>query len=273
MITVSELRIHPIKGLKRTLLDTMEIVKTGPLHDRQFMLVDANNQFMSQRTHPQMATIDVVIQNKGVILTIPNQAPLSFQYDEQHGQSFEASIWKDTVKVVELSHQASRGLTEFLGTPCKLVAMMPTHKRLLAEKYSPTREHEVAFADAFPFLLISQASLDDLNGRLEIPVPMDRFRPNIVVNGCAPYEEDTWEVIQIGDIIFDLPKSCSRCLVTTVNQETGVQEKEKGKNPLKALALYRNTEKGILFGQNMMHRSLGAISKGQVLTVLKRRTF
>lgn len=271
MITVSELRIHPIKSLKRTQLDTMEIGKTGPLHDRQFMLIDENNQFMSQRTHPLMALIDVTIQNKTVTLSIPNQASITFQSDEQQSAPIEATIWKDTVNVLEPFLQASKGLTDYLGISCKLVAMIPNHKRLLPEKYSPMKEHEVAFADAFPFLLISQASLDDLNERLETPVPMDRFRPNIVVNGCFPYEEDTWEVIQIGNIIFDLPKSCSRCLITTVNQETGMREKEKGKNPLKALALYRNTEKGILFGQNMIHRSLGIISKGQVLTVLKRR--
>jgi uncharacterized protein YcbX len=263
-ITISELRIHPIKGLKRTMLDSMEIGKTGPVNDRRFMIIDDNNLFMTQRTHPMMATIDVQVGKDEFYLLVPGQAPLTFRAQET--DFIEAIIWKDKVEVVEVSSQASRLLSDFLQTSCRLVGMAQNHKRFVSEKYS--KSGEVLFADGYPFLLISEASLADLNGRLDAPVPMDRFRPNIVISGCAPFEEDQWDTIQIGDIVFDLVKPCSRCIVTTVDQETGLRDKEKGRNPLKALARYRNTEKGILFGQNMVHRSGGALSLGQPLTVL-----
>lgn len=267
MITVSELRIHPIKSMKRTLLDSMEIVSTGPRHDRQFMVIDADNKFMTQRTVPLMATINVEAAEGGFKLFVPGYEEVAFT-DQGQGDVMPAMVWRDQVDVVEVSPAASKILSDYLQTPCRLVTMAEGENRLLDENYLKSGVEEVSFADGFPFLLISQASLDDLNSRLESPVPMDRFRPNIVVTGCAPYEEDTWKAIQIGDIIFDVLKPCARCTITTTDQETGDRDKERGKNPLKALARYRNTEKGILFGMNMVHRSVGRVCVGDAVRIL-----
>lgn len=266
-IQISELFVYPGKGFQGTSLDVMDVTATGPLHDRQLMLIDENNQFMSQRQHPAIATLGISIQENQCHLSIPNLPPLVFAEDTSN--PLEATIWKDTVNVVEWSQQASQALSKFLGESCRLVGMAPNSKRELPPKYA-TGFSQVQFADGFPFLLISQASLDDLNSRLDVPVPMNRFRPNVVVTGCEPYEEDQWEAIKIGDIRFDLPKPCSRCTVTTVNQDTGQVVKERGKNPLKALARYRNTAKGIMFGQNMVHHSTGVLKVGQAVEIVKR---
>ena len=267
-ITISELRIHPVKGFKRIMVETIDVTKTGPLNDRRFMLIDDNNHFLSQRTHPKMAIIGVSISSENELnMSIPGYDPLILPQTES--EPISAVVWKDSVTVVEWSQNISQALSEYLQISCRLVAMAPNAKRMVAEQYS-TGDDEVQFADGFPFLLASQASLDDLNTRLDVAVPMDRFRPNIVITGCAPYEEDQWKSIQIGEIIFDFPKPCSRCTVTTVDQETGIFEKEKGKNPLKALSLYRNTEKGILFGQDMTHRSTGKLQVGQSIIILER---
>jgi uncharacterized protein len=270
-IIVSELRIHPIKGLKRTMLDVMDITTTGPLNDRRFMLIDENNQFLTQRTYPMLATIDVTVEGDEFSLVVPGETLLTFRSNDSESDLIEATIWKDTVTVVEISRKASKLVSDYMQTPCRLVGMAQNHNRLVSQKYSRTGSEEVLFADGFPFLLISQASLDELNGRLEAPVPMDRFRPNIVVTGCVPFQEDQWETIQIGDILFDLVKPCGRCIVTTIDQETGLKDTEKSKNPLKVLARYRNTENGILFGQNMIHRSTGSLTLGQSVTVVRKR--
>ena len=121
----------------------------------------------------------------------------------------------------------------------------------------------MSFSDGYPFLLISEASLVELNSRLETPVPMNRFRPNLVIANCAPFEEDTWKQIRIGEIIFDCVRPCSRCVLTCVDQDTG----QKGLEPLQTLASYRKQEKGIMFGQNLVHRNQGTLNLGDALVV------
>lgn len=267
MISISELHTYPVKGFKGTQTDSMEIVETGPLNDRRLMIIGEDNNFITQRTHPLMATIDLVLYEDKFSISLAGNSPEFFAINKE--QSVLASVWKDEVKVEEWSKKASQLLSNYLKTPCRLVGMSANFQRTLSEKYQ-ANFNSINFPDQFPFLLISQSSLDDLNSRLDVPVPMNRFRPNIVVSGCDPYAEDEWDSIRIGDIVFDLPKNCSRCLVTAVNQTTGQPEKEKGKNPLKALTRYRNTPKGILFGKYMIHQSTGTIKLGQSIEVLKK---
>jgi uncharacterized protein YcbX len=147
----------------------------------------------------------------------------------------------------------------------RLVFMPDASRRQVNQNYAPSPDDVVGFADGYPFLLISEASLKDLNQRLNAPVPMNRFRPNLVISGCLPYEEDTWKWIRIGEVRFKVAKPCARCIVTTVDQSTG----EKGVEPFQTLAAYRKQEKGIMFGQNLIHTTQGVLSIGQTVEVLE----
>ncbi len=160
-----------------------------------------------------------------------------------------------------MGDQAAQWLSNFLGVDAQLVYMPDsTHRSTDHGRF----ETPNSFSDAYPFLLISEASLADLNARLEQPVPMNRFRPNLVVRGCEPFAEDTWKQIQIGDIVFDVAKSCSRCSIPGVEQSTG----EQGKEPLKTLATYRRWDHAIWFGQNLIAHSEGTLNVGDAVKVL-----
>jgi hypothetical protein len=142
--------------------------------------------------------------------------------------------------------------------------MAPHFRRQVNPNFAQRPEDQVAFADAFPFLLISEASLDDLNARMHAPLPMNRFRPNIVITGCAPYAEDTWPSLRIGSVDFAAAKACVRCTVTTTDQTTT----ERGEEPLKTLATYRKTDAGVVFGQNLIHLNRGTIRVGDRVTTV-----
>ena len=223
MISISGLYIYPVKGFRGTQLDSMEIVKTGPLNDRRLMIIDEENNFITQRTHPIVATIDVALYEDKFSLSLPNNDPIFFTINKE--EAILATIWKDQVNVVEWSKQASQMISDYIQTSCRLVGMSANSQRTLPAKYHANL-NTIQFSDQCPFLLISQSSLDDLNSHLEVPVPMNRFRPNIVVTGCNPYEEDEWDSIRIGDIVFDLPETCSRCLVTAA-QPTYMDESSR----------------------------------------------
>jgi uncharacterized protein YcbX len=156
-------------------------------------------------------------------------------------------------------------LSAFLGVACELVCF-PDASRRLVEPHGPTPAAEVAFADSYPFLLISEASLVDLNRRLERPLPMNRFRPNLVVRGCEPYAEDEWRCIRIGDVVFHVVKPCTRRSTTTVDQATA----KRGREPLATLATYRRVRNKVVFGQNLVHQGQGWLHLGDEVTVVER---
>ncbi len=171
-------------------------------------------------------------------------------------------IWDDTVTAREVSARHSAWFSERLGMACKLVFFPEENIRPVDPRYKVNNEH-VSLADAYPLLIIGQSSLDDLNTRLESPVPMDRFRPNLVFSGGEPFEEDTWREFTVGTNRFVGVKPCARCVLTTVNQETA----ERGAEPLRTLATYRKRDNKILFGQNLVSLDVQEISTGMPVTV------
>lgn len=261
---VSELYIHPIKGMHRIALETMPIGKTGPENDRRWMVIDKEGKFISQRTHPKLALIRPELMNNTIVLKLPELEEKITLESVDAGKTINAEIWKDTCRVVEVSKETSLKISDFLEISCRLVGFAKDERRIVNSRYARTPQDQVSFTDGFPFLVISQESLDDLNHRLAEPVGMERFRPNIVVKGATPFAEDNWKRIRIGSMILEGVKLCSRCNVTTVNQETGV----KGKEPLRTLARYRNTEKGIMFGMNMIHHAQGVINLHDPVEIL-----
>jgi uncharacterized protein YcbX len=261
-IIVTELNIYPVKSLRGLALTTMSLGSMGPAWDRRWMLVDGNGRFISQREEIRLCLVDVALEQGHLLLSAPQQVPISVPVDGA-GQSCEVEVWDDLVEAVDCGDAAARWCADFLQRDCRLVYMPDSYHRQVDLAYGRAGD-AVSFADGFPLLLISQASLIDLNQRLSTPVAMARFRPNIVVSGCDAFAEDCWPAVKIGDLDFDLVKPCSRCVIPSINPETA----QKNPEVVRQLASYRRKAGNVYFGQNLIHRDQGIISLGDRLTVV-----
>ncbi len=265
MLQVSELYIYPIKSLPGIALKQARVTERGFEHDRRWMLVNENNLFMSQREFPQMTQLQVAIENEGLLITHKTSnktltIPFKTAFSDDRA---EVTVWDDTCTAEYINDEADSWFTEMIGIKCRLVFMPDDSRRTVDPRYAP--ENAItSFADAYPFLIIGQASLDELNGRLQNPLPMDRFRPNIVFTGGIPFEEDLIGHFTINNVDFFGVKLCARCVMTTIDQQNGTKAKE----PLKTLATYRFKNNKILFGQNLIHNGEGVISVGDNLQVI-----
>jgi hypothetical protein len=266
MLQISELYIYPIKSLAGIPVKEARVTETGFEHDRRWMLVDENNGFISQREVPQMALMRTAIESDGLKVTYKgDNLFISFSTPPPiDGDRVAVTIWDDTCTAEYVSDEADKWFSAMLGINCRLVYMPDDTRRIANQRYAP--ENAVtSFADGYPFLMIGQASLDDLNSRLNIPLPMNRFRPNIVFTGGQPYEEDLMGQFITGNINFYGVKLCARCIMTIIDQSNA----KKGKEPLKTLATYRQKNNKILFGQNLVHKGGGIIRVGDIIEVLK----
>jgi len=262
-VTVSELHVYPIKGCGGIPLKTARVGRRGIENDRAWMVVDSQGRFMSQRTHPRMALIRPQLSSQGLTIAAEGMAGLRVT---DTGDRRQVEVWGDRCNAVDQGDGVARWLTAFLDAPSRLVRMTDPNVRQVDPAFAARPSDEVGFADGYPFLLISQASLDDLNRRLDEPLPMNRFRPNIVVQGCEPFAEDQWTRFRICEVAFAAAKACGRCAVTTVNQETA----DRGKEPLRTLATYRESGGKVYFGQNLVHEGHGNLSVGDEVVVLER---
>jgi len=235
-------------------------MKKGLYLDRRWMLVDDNNTFMTQRIHPTMALFKLALKENQLTITHKNESVRLEVDSPMHTEPIQATVWDNTVTVFEVKGNYSQWFTERLGMSCRLVFFPEENDRPVDERYRVGEDH-VSLADAYPILIIGQSSLDDLNNRLKEHVPMNRFRPNFVFTGGKPFEEDTWRNFTINKKRFVAVKPCSRCVLTTVDQETA----EKGKEPLATLATYRKRENKILFGQNVIALDHEEINEGDEL--------
>jgi len=233
--------------LRGIALEEAVIEPRGLAFDRRWMLVDNVGEFMTQREYPRMALVGVSLTPHGLLCVAPEGEPLLVSYAPE-GKLHEVRIWNDTVMAQGVSREADLWFSRFLDVACHLVMMPESTKRQVDLRYAPPGDI-VSFADGYPFLLIGQASLDDLNRRLESPLPMNRFRPNLVVGGGVPFAEDTWRRVQIGDAVFTPVKPCARCDIPRVDPERGVVD---GKEPLRTLATFRKQGSKVLFGQNLL---------------------
>lgn len=263
---VSQLNIYPVKSCGGTALTRGEIGATGFRNDRRWLVVDRDWNFVTQREIARMALIQPSVDARALRLSAPEVGAFEVPVD-QPGRRVGVTIWKDSgVGGLDQGDAVAGWLSDFLHQSVRLVRFDDDYFRQVDQRYAPRASDQVGFADGYPFLLISEESLADLNTRLAEPLPMNRFRPNIVVRGAEPYAEDGWRVIRIGGLEFDLVKLCARCAITTTDQVTA----KRGKEPLRTLATYRQGPKGApLFGQNVIHRSAGAISVGDAVEVLQ----
>lgn len=263
-VFLSELHVYPIKSAAGIPLDSASVDERGIHLDRRWMVVDAAGDFVSQREAPRLALIQVSIGPDGLTVWAPGVIPLEVPMIPGAGKRTLATVWADTVEALRVGEEADRWFGEFLGARCRLVYLPDDSIRPVDPDYGRPRDR-VGLADGFPFLLISEASLQDLNGRLEDPLSMNRFRPNLVVRGCGPFAEDGWRRVRIGEVEFRVVKPCARCKITTVDQATAAT----GKEPLRTLATYRKVGSNVLFGQNLIGDSIeGSLRVGDTVQIL-----
>lgn len=268
MLKISEIFIYPIKSLGGISLQKAEVTDRGFKYDRRWMLVDDNNRFLSQREVTTMALLKVSLGDNCLTVTnTVNASNLFIPFISPKKEFIEVTVWDDTCTAQLVSNEADKWLTEALGLNCRLVYMPDDTKRRTDTRYTPDNGI-TSFSDAYPFMIIGQASLDELNSHLDEELPINRFRPNMVFTGGTPYKEDTMNEFTINKIHFNGVKLCARCNVTTINQANA----SKGKEPLKTLAGYRSRNKKIYFGQNVVHSDVGLISVGDELMVLSTHT-
>lgn len=265
-ITLSGLWIHPVKSCAPLAAHAADVRTRGLAHDRRFMVVDPDGRFLTGRQIPRLATIRAVPDGHGVRLDASSMTTLHVAAPPRDGERIGVSVWKDRVEALECSAAADAWLTACLGRPARLVYMDEAATRGVDPTYGWATD-EVSFADGFPLLLISQASLDALNARLLEPITMARFRPNLVVSGCEPHAEDGWHRIQVGFIEMEVVKPCTRCVFTTVDPVRG--ELDPSGEPLATLKTYRRGQNGVTFGQNVIPRAEGTIRLGDTITVLE----
>jgi uncharacterized protein len=265
-LRLSEIWIYPVKSLGGIRLTSAKVMEKGLLHDRRWMLVDEQGTFMTQRIYPQMALFRTSINDDTISVTrinpVNDHASVSFSLTTPPlGKQLNTRVWDDEVVVTEVSEKLSQWFTTHLGIPCRLVSFPEKNPRPVNPRYSVNNE-QVGLADAYPFLIIGQSSLNDLNARLQEPLPMNRFRPNFVFTGGDPFEEDNWKSFTIGKNRFAAVKPCDRCVLTTVNQDTA----EKGAEPLLTLSKYRKRDNKIYFGQNLVALDHTEVSVGDRIT-------
>ncbi|MEM7113932.1 MAG: MOSC N-terminal beta barrel domain-containing protein [Chloroflexota bacterium] len=262
---VSGIHYYPIKSCAGTALTEAVLTSRGIQHDREFMLVDLDGYFLTQREHPRMALIQPTVTDAHLTLQAPSMTKLTIPIIKE-GLTYKSVVWRSQCDVVDQGEEVAAWLNRYLQTPCRLVRMAEGFVRTVNPAFAKRPLDQVSFADGYPVLLISEASLADLNGRLVQPLPMNRFRPNIVVSGCEPFAEDSWQQIRVGSTTFDIVKPCARCTVTTVNQATG--EKEP-KEPLATLARYRQQAGGVMFGQNLLQQNNGRFQIGDLVEIIR----
>jgi len=266
---LSEINIYPIKSLGGIILTKAQLEDRGLQYDRRWMLVDEEGIFITQRKHFELALLEVSITKGKLVVshkTSPEQT-ISFALDEDNGVQIPVIIWNDTATGLEVNKAVSKWFSDFLKFSVRLVKMPLAEKRLVDPRYA-SNEEVVSFADGYPCLIIGQSSLDGLNEKLRDPIRMDRFRPNFVFTGGVPHIEDTFKTFYIGETLFSAVKPCARCVLITIDQQTG----EKGQEPLRTLASYRTINKKIMFGQNLLHQHNGVIAVGDQLKVIDWKT-
>jgi uncharacterized protein YcbX len=267
MPAVSSLHVYPVKSLRGVAVDELRVERRGPRHDRRWMLVDEAGRFITQREHPRLALVDVAIDEGGRRLHVraPAQGELEVPF-EPAGQRREVEIWDDRVTASSVSEEARAYFSRYLEAEVDLVYMPDESERAVDPRYALAGDI-VGFADGYAFLLANEASLDDLQGRMGSPIPMARFRPNVVVAGAPAFAEDTWTSLRIGALSFRVTKPCERCPIPTIDIETA----ERHKEPLATLATFRRSGKAVLFGQNLAHDGEGWLRVGDAVEVTAAR--
>ncbi|MDA1028747.1 MAG: MOSC domain-containing protein [Bacteroidetes bacterium] len=262
---IDYLNIFPVKALAGISVKSAVITAKGLQYDRRFMLIDASNRFITQRTHPQLTAFSVELEGNHLKINHATTGQIAFSAEPPESESFSAIVWNDTVQVSAVGDEVDQFFTEALNETVRLVGMPKTSHRQVNLMYGKEGD-DVSFADAYPILLLGTASIDEFNSRIKTPVPLNRFRANIGVSGSQPWAEDIWNTVHIGNAEIQLVKPCERCIVIRTDQKTG----ERHDEPMKTLLTYRRMDNKVMVGMNCIPTTsaIGAeIHVGQTLTI------
>ncbi len=273
MMQVAGLHIYPLKAARAIDLDQSAVEPMGLAGDRQWMLVGADGVALTQRCTPQLTQLNVALAADGSIaVSVDDAFDVHCAVPDSTADTLSVRVWSSTVADARVVPNGSQVISEWLGTPATLVRFPGRGARLANPRWAGA-DAPVGFADAYPVLIALTGSLDALNGQLASPVTMNRFRPNIVIEGGAPWADDSWQRIRIGELEMTLVKPCVRCLVTTLDPHTGAK---LGKEPLATLGKIRRSAvpdiNGVLFGTNAVPQRSGTVRMGDAVEVLETRT-
>lgn len=271
---LAALHIHPVKSLRGLSVQSADVDALGAIGDRRFLVVDQGGTFLTQRTVPRMALVGAFLDDSALTLRSDGFTEIRVRRAADPGaRVIPVRVWSsEGLQAEDCGEAPARWLEVILGCPCRLVRLGPAFHRPV----NPGRSRQgdiVGFADGYPFMAISEASLRDLNRRIGDagggPVPMNRFRPNLVLGGCEAYAEDGWARFRVGSIVFRVAGPCSRCIITTTDQATGA----RGAEPLPTLARYRRDPAEpthVIFGQNLVHEAKsGVLRVGDPVEILE----
>ncbi len=262
---LAEIHVFSVKALGGESLHAAEVEPCGLAGDRRWMVVDASGRFISQRVAPHMALVHARDVAGGLVLSAPGLDTVEIACPAADGTAEPVVVWRDRVRAVP-APVADAWISAALGQACRLVHMADPAARPCSSSFARPGE-TVSFADGFPVLLTSLASLAAVNAHLAHPVTIDRFRGNLVVEGADAWAEDCWRVVRIGGAVFRVAKPCDRCTVTTIDQRTGTRPDRM--EPLRTLGRLRHDERGIMFGQNLVPLELGRVTVGDAIEVLE----
>jgi len=268
---ISSIYIYPVKSLAGTQVEIATVQPAGLEHDRRCMVVDENGMFRTQRELPALATLvpNIVDGSLEIKASGGSSVKVALSEPSKAGDRIEVEVWGDRCDAIDLGDEVAGWLSEQLGEKLRLVSMGSGSNRMYNPQYG---SGPVSFADGYPLLAAGESSLEELNSRLDRPIPIGRFRPNIVVAGSQPFAEDHWREVRIGGVRFRGTKPCARCVVTTIDQSTGLKQ---GKEPLKTLAAFRRAKtvlpdtfekhgfgpNDVLFGLNLVPVGEGGVIK------------
>jgi uncharacterized protein YcbX len=268
MLRLSALYRYPLKSAKGEPLQQVGLDKLGLDGDRRWMLVDeASGRFLTQRAVASMSQLSALWNEQGgLTLSAPGHARIDVALPDSSADLRGVTIWRDSLRVPDAGDEAGAWVSEFIGKPTRLV-QVPLDRARSTEAGYGREDDQVAFADGFPLLLIGQASLEHLSSQVGRSLEMLRFRPNLVIEGSDAYAEDGWKRIRIGDVEFRVVKSCSRCILTTIDPQTG--ERSEDREPLATLQKYRAQADGAMFGQNLVNDGNGRLEVGMPIEILE----
>lgn len=290
---ISEINIYPIKSLRGITLESALVEKRGLRLDRRWMLTDRDGMFLTQREIPKMAVVSVNLNGDGLIVAADGFEAIHVPREPDRGERQRVVVWKDEVGALAYGGMVSEWFSDVLDRNCRLMLMPESTERHVSERFDQGNDI-VSFADGYPLLLIGEGSLAEVNERLhdkyngeeygeKLPLPMNRFRPNLVVRGSDPFEEDRWAKIRVGETIFRVAKPCGRCVMTTIDPARGEFD---GKEPLTTMATFRMAKdvfptsfeafeqkpNAVLFGENLIPENPGAtVRVGHEVEVLETR--
>ncbi len=267
---LSELWIYPVKSLAGIRLEKADLSDRGLRHDRRWMLTDQTGTFLTQRELPELALLDVSLTSAGLEIRHRTRPfpPLAVPFEPHSGEPVATAVFGWPVETQRVADEADEWFSAVLGRPLQLVFQPDASHRPVDRDYARHPDDCTSLADGYSFLLVGQSSLDDLNTHLDQPVPMNRFRPNLVVSGTSAYDEDQWSEFRVGDLTFFAVKPCARCAMPGIDQATA----ERSPEVLRVLSTHRRRGTKTLFGQNLIAtQTNGTLRVGDAVEVISWR--